>query len=115
MDLKFLKNQFHLKLDFSKTQIPNEVAYIYIYKIKHSNFKLGLLTKLLLKINILRLCLATCKIIFECKIFSVESILQKGKHFHLCGCVLGNTPQKYLWCLVLQCKTFSRENVKKYL
>ena len=59
--------------------------------------------------------MVTCKITSECKIFLVENILRKGKHFHLFGCVLGNLLKKHFRCLVPQCKTFSRENVKKYL
>ena len=45
--------------------------------------------------RILRLCLVTCKIFSECKIFSIENILRKGKYFHMFVWVLENTPEKY--------------------
>ena len=32
--------------------------------------------------------LVRCKMFSECKIFSIENILRKGKHFFLFGCVL---------------------------
>ena len=43
----------------------------------------------------LRLCLAICKMFFECKIFSIKNILQKGKYFQLFVCVLENLLEKY--------------------
>ena len=42
-----------------------------------------------------RLCLAICKIFSKSKIFSVENILRKGKHFLLFDCVVEITLENY--------------------
>ena len=45
--------------------------------------------------NLLRLCLATCKLFSECKIFLGENIFEKGKYFLLFGCIFENCIRKY--------------------
>ena len=45
------------------------------------------------------------------KIFSVENILCKGKHFLLFDCVVEITPENYFLCLVLDVKNLFLENV----
>ena len=80
------------------------------------------------KMKGLRLCLVRCKLFFECKIISVESILRKGKYFQMF--VLGSRkytgkvfsvfgracksifPENILLRLGPQSKTF-KENAKK--
>ena len=49
---------------------------------------------------------------FEYKIFSVENILCKGKHFLLFDCVVEITPDNYFLCFFLDVKNlYSLENV----
>ena len=47
----------------------------------------------------------------ECKIFLVENILRKGKHFLLFDCVVEITPENYFLCLLLDVKNLFSKNV----
>ena len=56
--------------------------------------------------TILSLCLTICKTFSECKIFSVENILCKRKHFLLFDYVMEITPENYFLCLLLDVKKY---------
>ena len=48
----------------------------------------------------LRLHLVTCKIFFECKIFSGENIFGKRKYFQVFGCFMKIVLENVFKCLV---------------
>ena len=50
--------------------------------------------------------MARCKMFSECKIFSVENILCKRKHFLLFDYVMEITPENYFLCLLLDVKKY---------
>ena len=49
----------------------------------------------------LRLCLVTCKLFSECKIFSSENIFRKGKYFLVSSCILKIVLENIFKCLVI--------------
>ena len=52
------------------------------------------------KPNLLRLCLATCKLFSKYKIFSGANIFGKGKYFLVFGCILKIVLENIFKCLI---------------
>ena len=50
---------------------------------------------------ILRLCLVRVKAFLENIPFSGNAIFQKGKCFHVFGCISKNVSKNIFWCLVV--------------